>query len=491
MTHRRPNGQVLVIFAGGLITLMVIAALVIDLGFAFMIRRDEQNAADPAAIAAARFIRTGPPIVSGGPGTPEPAKMRQAACFYAQQNGFFPGAGGNVDGCIPANDPNGAVLSVNYPPSTAAGRFSGTPGFVEVVITRNHQSFLASVVGIRNIGVSSNAVAAYSDGDSNSSSLIALDPSATCATGKTHGTGDINIHPAGTGTDGGYVHVNSTCANGSPNTTCSTGGGGGGLDIAGSGTVTAPKTYVAGTCKASGTLTSSLTEGAVQIGDPLSELPPPAFGTPNPGAECGVGSGVFTTPTGIGSAGCKFNQKDTTYQLQPGVYYGGWDISGKNVTLVLAPGIYVFAGGGVRSSGSGPTITSVQGGSGIPAPVMLFNTDNPVTHTGQTDMSFLASGTLKLHGIDSGPYRGILAWNDGAGSNPGARIDLEGQANVDLAGTIYNPKGLVRLEGGSGAGSSASVQIIAWQWDVGGNALLDMPYDPNALYRFESKGLVH
>ena len=86
--RRRQSGQVLVIFAGGMLTLLVIAALVIDLGFTLTIRRAEQNAADAGAIAAARYIRTG----TGG--TAEPAKIIQAACFYAEQNGFFPGAGG-------------------------------------------------------------------------------------------------------------------------------------------------------------------------------------------------------------------------------------------------------------------------------------------------------------------------------------------------------------------------------------------------------------
>lgn len=38
---------------------------------------------------------------------------------------------------------------------------------------------------------------------------------------------------------------------------------------------------------------------------------------------------------------------------------------------------------------------------------------------------------------------------------------------------------------------SAAIQLISWRWDVGGNADLDMPYDPNSLYRFESKGLVY
>src|SRR5690348_12458403 len=76
------RGQVLVIFAGGLIALLAIAAVVIDLGFVFMIHRHEQNAADPGALAAARYIRY------PGPGA-DTNKMFNAACFYARQNGYF------------------------------------------------------------------------------------------------------------------------------------------------------------------------------------------------------------------------------------------------------------------------------------------------------------------------------------------------------------------------------------------------------------------
>ena len=476
----RNAGQILVLFAGGLVLMLAIAALVIDIGFTFQIRRAEQNAADPGAIAAARYIRSGPGL------TAEPAKMREAACLYAEQNGFFSGAAGDVDACTPANDPNGTVLTINYPPSTSAGEFAGDPGKVEVVLARTHHSFLAGIIGVANIGVTSSAVAAYDTGNSNTSSLIALDPNNDCSSGKTHGTGDITIHPVVPGDLGGYIHVNSTCGNGSPDSICGTNGQGG-LNLSGNGaTVTAPHTYVAGTCKSSGNLVGPLTEGAVQIGDPLLELPPPSFGIPNPGARCGP-TGPFTTPTGPGAGGCRFANAGNV-DLQPGVYYGGWQIQ-NNVTLVLAPGIYVIAGGGVTLSAGG-SITSVQGGTGGPAPVMIFNTDNPVTHTGQDKLDFTAQSTLKLHAIDSGPYQGILVWNDGAGSNPTAIVTLGGQTNLDLTGTIYSPKGLVTLEGGSGVGSTASVQVIAWQFDVGGNSTLDMPYDPSQLYQFPVKGLV-
>ena len=479
--RRRQRGQILVIFAGGIVALLLIASLVIDTGFVFMMRRQEQNAADPGALAAARYIRD-----PANGGAPNLTGMRQEACFYARQNGFFPNASDN-DGCIAANDPAGTTLSVYYPPIN--GPFSGFDGHVQVFITRQHQAFLAGIIGITRFPVSVDAVAAFNAGDSNPSSLIALDPNNDCQALKTHGTAAINIHPVDAGIQGGYIHVNSTCSNGTPSVGCDNSGQGA-LDIAGTGTVTAPHTYVSGTCKANGGLNppGSLTEGAVQIGDPLAELPPPSFGAPNPGAECGIGSGVFTTPTGSGAGGCKFNTAGTI-NLSPGVYYGGWDIR-NNVTIVMQPGIYVIAGGGITLNAGG-SITSVQSSGGVPAPVLVYNTDNPVTHTGWAKLDFTATSTLKLRAIDSGPYRGILIWNAGAGPTPGPAVTLGGQTTLDLAGTVYSPTAPVTLEGGSGAGSSAAVQVIAWQIDVGGGSILDMPYDPNLLYRFPQKGLVH
>ncbi len=488
-THdSRARGQVLVIFAGSLLVLIAIAALVIDLGFVFMIQRQEQNAADPAAIAAARFIR---PTATTGP---DVAGMRSAACFYVRQNGYFPSAIDNT-GCTPTNDPNGATLTVNYPPSIAGGRFAGTSGFVEVIITRTHRSYLGAIVGISQISVRSEAVAAFSNGDSNSSSLIALDPT-HCASGHIHGTGTINIHRLPGVTSGGFVQVNSNCSNGSPDNVCGPSGGGLKVDSNAS-NFTAPMTYVVGSCQAtSGTVNGGLTEGAAVVGDPLAELQPPKLGDYSAG-RCTPTSPPLTP----GASGCRFSGGGgggggggtTIFNLQPGIFYGGWQIQ-NNVELVLAPGLYIFAGGGV-SLVAGGSITSVQGGGGTPAPVMFYNTDDPSTHSGQAPIDFTATSTLSLRPIASGPYTNILIWNDGNGSTPTAPITLGGQTQLDIAGTIYSPKGQVTLEGGSGVGGSptnrAAIQIIAWQWDVGGNATLDMPYDPAGLYQLNQKGLVH
>ena len=256
--------------------------------------------------------------------------------------------------------------------------------------------------------------------------------------------------------------------------------------LGGTSTLTAPHTYTTGTCKSNGnSLYGPLMEGATQIGDPLLELKPPRIAD-YPAGRCSATSPPLTP----GSAGCVFNDAGVTH-IDPGVYYGGWDIKKNGAVLELGPGVYILAGGGIKLSNQG-SITSVQGASGLPAPVFIFNTDDPLpSGARQANIDFNAQATLKLRAIDHGPYKGILLWNDGNGSNPGALIDLKGQSDLDLSGTIYSPKGLVNMEGGSSGTSVASVQIISWHWDVGGNANLDMPYDPAGLYQFKNKGLVH
>ena len=54
--RERSEGQVLVLFAGGLLTLILFVGLVIDGGNAFLNRRDAQNTADLAALAGTKVV---------------------------------------------------------------------------------------------------------------------------------------------------------------------------------------------------------------------------------------------------------------------------------------------------------------------------------------------------------------------------------------------------------------------------------------------------
>ncbi len=504
------RGQVLVVFTFSLLLLLLIAGLVFDLGMSWMMRRQEQNAVDPGALAAAQYIpAVALPLAPGNDATPQ---MVSAACYYARQNGFFPAASTNdqsATGCVVANDPQGATLTVNYPPvGSSAGDYAGRPGFVQVGITRSHASYFLGVIGVTSSAVSASAVAADTTGDANSYSLLALDPSAVCGSGKLGGNGGggsakVSITPAPgvTPGSGGYVQVNSTCGGvTSPaQTAMCPSNGTGALQVSGGSSISAPSIFTTGTCGSSGTITTDagtgmVTQGALQVGDPLAELPPP-----DPGAyPAGTCNGVTTDPQH--AQGCTFNQAGM-YVLAPGTYYGGWSI-GNNVTLQLESGIYIIAGGGIKLNAGG-SITSVLGGSG-PAPVMIFSTDDPAyatpchlangTHAecqGAIDLE--AQATLDVTALTSGPYRGLLLWQDGNGSCTTANcsVTIGGQTTMSISGTIYAPKVQVTLVGGGSVGGTAAVQIISWQWMIGGGSNLTMPYDPSQLYHLEQRGLVH
>jgi len=174
-SRTQQQAQMLVIFAGALILILAVAALVVDLGFVFMQRRQEQNAADPGALAAARYI----PAKNTG-------QMWTAACFYAVQNGFAPRRSDNNVVCDATRPDDGSILTVNYPPSVAAAEYAGNPGYVQVTMSRRQQSFFAGVIGMPSIAVSASAVAAFDTGASGTSSLVALKPTG-CSTAKIHG----------------------------------------------------------------------------------------------------------------------------------------------------------------------------------------------------------------------------------------------------------------------------------------------------------------
>ena len=107
---------------------------------------------------------------------------------------------------------------------------------------------------------------------------------------------------------------------------------------------------------------------------------------------------------------------------------------------------------------------------------------------------------VKAFATDIEPWTGLLMWQDGTldgngrGNNPVAMIDVQGNGGMYIGGTVYAPKALVKINGnGSSVADVAAVQVLAWQFQVGGNGILNIPYDPDQLFgtpQTARKGLV-
>ena len=127
LNSRKTNperGQALIIIVLAMIALAGMAGLVIDGGNVFLDKRNAQNAANSAALAAALTRGRGGANVAG------------AALDNAAQNGY---------------DNNGStnVVEVHYPP--ADGPYKNNAEYVQVVITSNVKTYFARVVGWRQL----------------------------------------------------------------------------------------------------------------------------------------------------------------------------------------------------------------------------------------------------------------------------------------------------------------------------------------------------
>ncbi len=121
-SRRRPKGQILAVFAIGLVAIVAGVGLVIDGGFTFAQRRGEQNAADLAAFAGANALLSGKDATA-------------AAKASALQNGYPDGV-------------DGVVVTVDVQPTT-----------VKVDIGAPRKNFFAGVVGLGTFQVDVTATA--------------------------------------------------------------------------------------------------------------------------------------------------------------------------------------------------------------------------------------------------------------------------------------------------------------------------------------------
>jgi hypothetical protein len=482
------------LFAGGFVLVCLIAALVFDVGQNLLDRRTEQNSADAAALAGARYV-PGATYVYHGTCSAVPADVMadpstmpavKAACLIAAANGF-------VDGT------QGDTVRIDMPP-VAPSVFAGFPRHIEVSIGSSRPSFFAGVIGAFSQQTAAMAVATNDSDIPLPYSLLALDPTGC-------GVNKINGSPGTAVTTNGTVHIDSNC---DPDA----------LLLSGNGVLNAPQCDVVGDIQTSGGATNGCTtapDGVLVSGDPLRNLPPP----PQPGAPAAVqpldGGPIPTGCPGNSPATdaspqtCAFSSGPVTghsYRLFPGNYPGG--ISTSKATLYLEPGIYWIGGSGMHIQSNGAIVSKAAGDNTGLAPsggVLIYNTADPDPTIAAACASGVSGpgcyGSIQINGggggtptlallpIESGQYKNMVIFVDRSASfGGGFDIDLNGEdANLSVSGTIYAPNATVKFNGSDT--DVLSAQVICYSFQVNGSgSAFTIDYDPDKLFHVKGVGLV-
>ena len=387
--RRNESGQTLIMFALGLAVLLGMAALTIDVGLAYVARRDMQNAVDAAALAGADVILEGQSL----------ALAASAARDLALQNGYD-------------NAAADVTVTISIPPTS--GPHSGDSDFVEVLIEHPIDAIMARALGKTSFDISARAVAGI-DRTPKPYSIITLSEMA-CQSMQFNGQVNLTITDAGTLTNS-ECPGNAFYTNGTVNVNTSAN------DVVGGWNMTGKSFDI-----------SLPPSRAGHYDDPLIGVPVP---TP-------TSAPVQTCPTyGGGKAG--------TVTLQPGVYNctidppGGWGLQfdpgdyyitggivvNGNGDVTFGQGLYFLQGKGLIFTGNG-----VVTGDGV----TLYIDEGEVTLTG--------TGDAQLTAPTSGPYEGVVIFQNRSLTTT---VNMSGDAISDGWGAVYAAGAQIHLVGNTGS----------------------------------------
>jgi hypothetical protein len=477
-TTEPQRGQTVVIFALSLGVLLLMAAFAFDIGQTMLSKRSQQNAADAAALAGARYVAASNCKASPSLTNPDCAPAVSAALRVAQLNGFGDGATNCVSGCANVNP----KVVVKIPPGPEAGEYNGVGGAIEVQIGSSRGSIFSGVAGIASWNVAASAVAANQVDTALNFSFLALDPNCPSVV--------LTGAPGSGLSAGGNVQVNATCP--------------GGLKIGNN----ASLTVTSGACNVSGpsinetghpTINCTVNTNQPVIPDPLAGLAAPT--TPAlANAPVNLDDPTASPPSGCPStlavpATCKFSSSyaGTRWRLYPGTYPGGLKLLAG--TFYLEPGIYYIAGGGISIGGNSAVVQSVDAGTTTAGGgIMIYNTSDPVPGTPCTGVACGgpinmdgSSATVNLLPYQQDPYKGMVIFQD---RTLNTTITLNGSSsNLKVPGTIYAPLALVKVNGSSS--SATDTQVIAYDFQFNGNGgHMTVGYDSGVFFHVRGSGLV-
>src|SRR5262249_61424620 len=113
-------------------------------------------------------------------------------------------------------------------------------------------------------------------------------------------------------------------------------------------------------------------------------------------------------------------------------------------------------GGGLHSTGATLMMGTGTGG------VMIYNAPASSSNSEKIQITGNAAGIVNLSGLTSGPYAGMMLWQDRTSSVP---LLVEGNGNFNIQGTFYAAGALLNVNGNGKTNSGVST---GWYVDDSG-----------------------
>src|SRR5579862_8146498 len=416
MRYNKQSGQALVFAAVGLVALLGFAGLAMDMGLLRYEKRLQQTAADGIALAEAKelnfFNSVDAPTAtnsSASNGFASPSFVQNTPCPSTVAQ---------------------LTVTVNNPP--LSGPHNGDNNYVEACVTVPQPTYFMQIFGVTSEVVNARAVATNFKGPQNpggTGCIYTLGPPSK----------KLTANSAGVGSSGSVILNAPTCGiNDNGNLILN-----GGAQLS----ITAGSIGYGGTYNPpSGNAT--VTPTPVQI---------PYTGDPFANSYTAPGVGSVQGPISANSGGV------TTFS--PGTYTGGTINAGAEV--IFSPGVYVISGGAFTINGGaevcgGGTVSdwssAAWSNTTTPACVQDAAGDGVTFYiTNGASVTTLGTSAVQMYAPNSGPYEGLLFWQDASDSQ---QMSLSGNSASFYQGLIYAPTAQLNFGGNAGFNNDAMYTVI-------------------------------